>query len=132
MSTSVDDLQQVVTAAKRETEVIASGDIDGYLGLLADDAVFLPPNTPAKAGRELRTWLRDFLQRASVEWLDYADGASIVSGDLAIHDYSYVWRVTPKAGGQPVVGRGKGLQAYRRLPNGTWKLLRNVWNADPG
>jgi ketosteroid isomerase-like protein len=131
MSNSADELQELLAAAKREGTVIATGDIEGYLDLLADDAVFLPPKTPVKAGSELRVWLREFLQASSVEWLEYVHGASVISGNLAVHDYAYVWRVTPKSGAQPVVGRGKGLQVFSRQPGGPWKLLRNVWNANP-
>ena len=131
MSISADDREQVLAAAKREAAVVASGDIEGYLDLLADDAAFLPPNTPVKSGPELRAWLRGFLDSSSVEWLEYVDGGSVISGDLAVHDYAYVWRVTPKSGAQPIVGRGKGLQVYSRRPGGPWKLLRNIWNANP-
>jgi ketosteroid isomerase-like protein len=131
MSSPANDRHQVLALAKREADVIASGDVEGYLDLLADDAVFLPPNTHARTDGELREWLREFLQTSSVEWLEYIDGVTMVSGDLAFHDYAYVWRVTPKAGGQPILGRGKGMQVFCRLPSGSWRLLRNVWNANP-
>jgi ketosteroid isomerase-like protein len=111
--------------------MMAAGDVEGYLDLLSADAVYLPPNSPPKTGSELRAWLGDFLQTSVVEWLEYKDGATAVSGDLAVHDYAYVWRVTPRAGGQSVLGRGKGVQVLRRVPGGWWKLLRNVWNATP-
>jgi ketosteroid isomerase-like protein len=52
-------------------------------------------------------------------------------GDLAYHDYSYSGRFTPKAGGEPGIGHGKGLQVLRREPDGAWKIVRNVWNAAP-
>ena len=131
MRTLEDDRAQVMAAAEREAAVIAAGDIDRYLDLLADDAVFLPPNTAAKTGSELRAWLREFLATSSVEWLEYVDGATVVSSDLAFHDYAYVWNVTPKSGARPILGRGKGIQVFSRQPGGAWKLLRNVWNANP-
>jgi len=131
MSRSDDDLAQVVAAAQREPAMMAAGDVEGYLDLLSADAVYLPPNSPPKTGSVLRSWLGEFLQTSLVEWLEYKDGATTVSGDLAVHDYSYSWRVTPRAGGQPVLGRGKGVQVLHRAPHGAWKLLRNVWNATP-
>lgn len=131
MSSQADDLQQALNAARRETDAAARGDIEAYLELLADDAVFLPPNTLPKTSSELRGWLREFLETSTVEWIELIHGHTAISGDLAVHDYSYVWRVTPKSGAQPVVGRGKGLQVFSRVPDGPWKLYRNVWNANP-
>ncbi len=131
MPASSSDVAQVVAVAKRESAVMAAGDVQGWLDLLSANAIYLPPNSPPKGGSDLRAWLAEFLRTSVVEWLEYHDGATEVSGNLAVHDYSYVWRVTPRATGQPAVGRGKGLQALQKDPGGSWKLLRNVWNATP-
>jgi ketosteroid isomerase-like protein len=131
MSGSRSDLAQVLAVAQRESAVMAAGDLQGWLDLLAADAIYLPPNSPPKSGSELRAWLAEFLRTSVVEWLEYQDGATEVSGDLAVHDYSYIWRVTPRAGGQPVLGRGKGIQVLHRGSGGAWKVVRNVWNATP-
>ena len=131
MSGSSSDLAQALATAQREGAVMAAGDVDGYLDLLSTDAIYLPPNAPPKSGSELRAWLAEFLRTSVVEWLEYKDGATEVSGDLAVHDYSYVWRVTPRAGGQSALGRGKGIQVLHRDSGGAWKVVRNVWNATP-
>jgi ketosteroid isomerase-like protein len=131
MTSNEQDLRAVLAVAAAEPAAAAEGDSEAYLALLAEDAVFLAPNTPAKAGAELRAWLSDFVHDASVEWLEYHDGETVVSGDLAVHDYAYVWRVTTRRTGQSVVGRGKGIQVLRRQPGGAWKLFRNIWNTEP-
>jgi ketosteroid isomerase-like protein len=131
MSGSSSDLAQVLAVAQRESAVMAAGDVQGWLDLLAEDAIYLPPNSPPKSGSELRVWLAEFLRTFVVEWLEYKDGATEISGDLAVHDYSYFWRVTPRAGGPPVLGRGKGIQVLHRGSGGSWKIVRNVWNATP-
>jgi len=131
MSGSSSDLAQALATAQREGAVMAAGDVQGWLDLLAADAIYLPPNSAPKSGSELRAWLAEFLRTSVVEWLEYEDGATEVSGDLAVHDYAYIWRVTPRAGGQPVLGRGKGIQVLHRGSGGAWKLVRNIWNATP-
>jgi hypothetical protein len=68
------------------------------------------PNSPPKTRSELRAWVAEFLRTSAVEWLRYEEGATAVSGDPAVHEYSYVWRVTPRGGGRPVLARGKGIE----------------------
>jgi ketosteroid isomerase-like protein len=124
-----DSSSQVVALSQREVDACAAGDIDLYRAILADDAIYMPPNTPPKAGAELRRWLGDFVENFTIEWLDFVHGETVVAEDLAFHDYAYRWKVTPKAGGQPVLGQGKGIHIARRQPGGSWKLVRNIWNA---
>ena len=125
------ELNSVLRVAKREAALMSLGDIDGWLSILAESAVYMPPNTPAKEGKILHGWLREFIQSSRVEWLDYVDGYTEISGNLAFHDYSYQWRVTPKNGGAPINGQGKGIQILSRLSDGSWKIVRNIWNSNP-
>ena len=124
-----DSSSEIVALTQQEVDACAAGDIDRYLAILAEDGVYMPPSTPPKAGAELRHWLREFVENFSVEWQDFVHGETVVAENLAFHDYAYRWKVTPKAGGQPVVGQGKGIHIAKRQPDGSWKLVRNIWNA---
>jgi ketosteroid isomerase-like protein len=130
-SMSEKDRERVIAAADQEVEAVRKGDIGQYLALLSRNASFMPPNTTTKRGGELRAWLSDFLERFSARWLSYEHGETEVSGDLAYHDYTYGWEVTPKAGGETTVGHGKGLQVFGRQADGSWMLVRSIWNATP-
>ncbi|MGB9071817.1 MAG: DUF4440 domain-containing protein [Terriglobales bacterium] len=125
------ETQKVIAVSEMEAAAMQSGDMNEYLTILCEDAVFLPPNTPAKRGEELRQWLREFVNSNLVEWPKFEHGETIVAGDLAFHEYVYTMKVTPKSGGQPAVGYGKGLHVLRRETDGAWKVLRNIWNARP-
>jgi ketosteroid isomerase-like protein len=120
---------EIAALTQREVNACAAGDIGLYLSILADDAVYMPPNTPAKTGEELRRWLGEFIADFTVEWQEFVHGETVVSQDLAFHDNAYRWTVTPKTGGQPVQGHGKGLHIACRQADGAWKLVRNIWNA---
>lgn len=124
-----DTSSAIAALAQREVDACATGDIGLYLSILADDAVYMPPNTPPKTGEELRRWLREFIANFTVEWQDFVHGETVVAQDLAFRDYAYRWKVTPKAGGQPVEGHGKGIHIARRQADGAWRLVRNIWNA---
>lgn len=123
--------QRVESAIEAEVTAIADDDIDGYLAVLAEDAVFLPPGLASMGGEELRAWLREFLEQWRVEWLGFRHDETEISGDLAFHRYSYSWRLEPKSGGRLQVAHGKGLHILRRGEDGSWKIAREAWNDRP-
>lgn len=131
MTDSGSEIQKVIAVSEREAAVMRSGNMNEYLTILSEGAVFMPPNTAAKRGEELRQWLREFVDSNFVEWPRFEHGETMVAGDLALHEYVYTMKVTPKSGGNPVVGYGKGLHVLRREADGAWKVLRNIWNARP-
>jgi len=126
------DRRQVMAVADAEAEAIGSGSLERYLAILTDDAVFMPPNLLPKSGEELRQWLRDFLDQFTVEYLRFAHGDTLVSGDLACHEYSCSWRTTPKSGGPSNEAHFKGVEILRRTPGGSWRIARGIWNTNPG
>jgi ketosteroid isomerase-like protein len=131
MTGSGSDMQKVIALSEREAAVMQTGDMNQYLTILSKEAVFMPPNTSAKRGEQLRQWLREFVNSNLVEWPRFEHGETMVAGDLAFHEYVYTMKVTPKSGGAPAVGHGKGLHVLRREADGEWRILRNIWNASP-
>lgn len=131
MTSPSSEMQKIIAVANQEAASMANGETLAYFGILCHDAVFLPPNMPALAGEDLRRWLGDFVEKNATEWLRFEHGQTVITGEMAFHEYVYTMKVTPRAGGPPTVGYGKGLQIFRREPDASWKILRNVWNARP-
>lgn len=125
------DRQQVFAATEEEVAAVEAGDIHRYLALLSDDAVFMPQNAAAKTGDDLRSWLRDFLDRVTIKYLQFAHGETVIRDDLACHAYTCTWTAAPKSGGPPARMSFKGLHVLRRQPDGSWKISRSIWNSDP-
>jgi ketosteroid isomerase-like protein len=123
--------QQVISVTDEEVTAVSTGDLDRYLAILTEDAVFMPPNLLPKTGNELRRWLGDFLERVSVEYLHFVHGETVVAGDIAYHEYACSWKTTPRGGGESTVAHFKGLHIVRRLPDGSWKVAIGIWNANP-
>jgi ketosteroid isomerase-like protein len=121
----------VIAVADEEANAISLGDAERYFAILSEDAVFMPPNSTPKAGDELRQWLRGFLNEVSVEYLNSAHGQTVVANDLAYHEYTCSWKVTPRSGGETTTAHFKGLHIVRRQSDGSWKLSRNIWNLSP-
>jgi ketosteroid isomerase-like protein len=125
------DCKQVFAVTEEERTAIEAGDINRYLALLSDNAVFMPQNTTAKTGSELRLWLRDFLERMSIKYDTYTHEETIIRDDLACHAYTCSWTAVPKSGGTPSLMSFKGLHVLRRQVDGSWMISRSIWNTDP-
>jgi len=125
------DGQRVFAVTEEETAAIEAGDIDRYLSLLSDDAVFMPQNASAKTGDELRQWLQDFLERTTIKYLEFSHGETLIRDDLACHAYTCSWAAAPKSGGQPTLVSFKGVHVLRRQQGGSWRISRSIWNTDP-
>jgi ketosteroid isomerase-like protein len=125
------DTTAIIALIDEEVRAVSVGEMDEYDALLAPDAVFMPPNGATREGTELRKWLRAFVTGFAVEWLDFQHVRTEADGNLGYHAFSYEWRVTPRAGGEPTVGKGKGLHVVRRDVSGGWKIVREIWNATP-
>ncbi len=130
-STSQADAKRVLEVIDEEVNAVRTGDVQAYLEILADDAVFMPPNQTSRAGEELRIWLREFLEAFTVKWLKFEHLDTEIEGDLAYHTYAYSWQVTPRVGGEPTVAQGKGMHVLRRQADGAWRVVREIWNASP-
>lgn len=131
VSATMPGAEQVDAVVEGEAASIAGADIDRYLALLTDDAVFLPPDSAPYEGDELRGWLREFLHDWRVEWLEWRHDETAIEGDLAYHRFSYSWRLTSKTSDEVFVSHGKGLHVLRRGPDGAWKIAREIWNGRP-
>lgn len=105
------------------------GDLEHLYDSFSQDHVTAPPNGPAMSGAELRNWHRVMLDQNTVQGT-FGPADLVGAGDLAIDRYDYSLTVTPKAGGTPIVDRGKGLWIWRRAGDGSWKLSYAIWNSD--
>jgi ketosteroid isomerase-like protein len=121
----------ILTVIDREVVAAAKSDFQEYNTILAEDAVFMPPNSLARSRAELRSWLRQFLKDFAVEWVSFQHGDVTVDGQHGYHSYEYMWRVTPRAGGDTSISSGKGLHVLRREADGFWKIVLEIWNGSP-
>ena len=101
-------------------------DWDAVQQFLTDDFVHLDPRTAPLVGVE--AWME------WVEAMEFGDDQSQYtveevtgSGDLAYIRWSFTGSWTES--GQLVESQGKGISIYRRMPDGSWRLSREVWNA---
>ena len=109
-------------------EAVHHGDVDRLLDLVTDDAVFMPHNAPSIVGRAAveqayRAVFAAFEvdQTFAPEEIQVGGGWAFVRGTDAIE-------MKPRAGGDPVVVRGRGISILRRVEDDSWKFARGITN----
>ncbi len=125
------ELRAILALTEEEASAIGTGNLERYLSILVDDAVFMPPNSPEKAGPELRNWLAGFLESVTVEYHSFAHGDALVAGDMAYHVFSCSWTAHPRSPAQAARLYFKGLHILQRQADGHWKIAREIWNLSP-
>ena len=129
-------VHQAITAANaRFIEAFKRADPATLSANYTDDAVLMPPNMPAWEGRAgISQGFTSFLAQFSLvdARLDTKD--VILSSDYAIERGTYSWTLHPKTGtGADIVDTGKYLTVWERQEGGSWKIIRDINNADrPG
>lgn len=110
---------------------LIDGDMDRWIFLWADDGIQMPPDTPARKGKEK-------IREANQLSLDlyHWDIAAInveethVAGDWAFSRGNYTWAWTPKDGSEKMAGTGKFLTIFQRQDDGSWKIARDCFNGN--
>ena len=111
-------------------EAFNSGDTAAVAAHYTQDAVLLPPDATRVDGREA---IQNFWKGAMDSGLkDLRLEAVEVeeSGDLAYEVGKFALSV-PGKDGAPADVMGKYIVVWKKGPDGTWRLHRDIWNSDP-
>jgi len=111
---------------------VAGGDVDAALSYWADDAVVMPPDQPAVAGKAA---LREFvlgMQKIPGFSITWEPERAIIS---SAGDIGYLIennRVTfADANGELQTQFGKAVTIWRKDASGAWKCVVDAWNNNP-
>jgi len=110
--------------------IVEAGDVDAYLELWTDDGIQMPPNEPPVAGKEhIRARFLAVDEQVTLGY-NIDNREVVVSGDIAYSRGVFTGTVTPKDGGESTHLEGKYMTIFRRQPDGTWEIHRDIWNFD--
>lgn len=121
-----------VIESVRETHVAAlnAGDAAAWAGVFTEDAVQMPPNAPANAGRaNIGAWAATFLGAFRVRF-SLSVSELQLAGDRAFECGAYSIALTPDGASRSIEDAGKYITVYQRLPTGGWAVARDIWNSD--
>ena len=124
------DEQAINAVREREITAFSAGAVDSLVAVMAPDVVIMPPDEPMIIGADAaRRWAQAVANQGTVS-AHYTDAKITVNGDWAIERYTGVLRVAPKTGGAATEDALKGIHIYHRQPDGSWRVVQNVWNHD--
>jgi len=122
-SASPEDVGAAIRAnAEAFDSAMRAGNTDAFMALYADDAVLLPPNSPAMPGRDaIRQFWSGLLAMGKTDVNLMVDDV-YTSGDLAIERGRFELTTPFKDSGKYiVVWRNRG---------GTWQIIDDIFNSN--
>ncbi len=121
---SDEDVAAINSLKSSYVQAVVTGDADAVAATYAEDATEMPPDLPARQGREAiraanGTPVPDLILTA-VE-LDGRDGLAFERG---------TWSVTTTVADTTVAATGKYLTVFRKQVDGSWLIANGIWNSD--
>jgi ketosteroid isomerase-like protein len=108
-----------------------AGDGAAVGALYAPDATIMPPADSSRHGAAVAQYWSGFLSAFTVS-LTLSTTTVDGRGDLAFATGTYTLAATPKqVGAKPMpTDNGKYLEIMKKQPDGSWKILYDMWNAN--
>ena len=117
------------TMVEQEVAAANKGDVSVLLSVWTDDGVRMQPNGPPVVGKKaLEAQYRGIFEHVTIDYAAVLEEV-VVAGEWGFGRGTYTVTAIPKAGGEATKDAGKFIDIYRRLPDGTWKFARHIWNS---
>jgi ketosteroid isomerase-like protein len=127
-----DDMKTINNLHDRDIRASMALDADELEALWTDDIVTIHPGGPPISGKQANSKkLREGIeQMKSEEILAYNEQFQEVriSGDYAFEYGTITGRTRPFSGGKETAYEFNVLRVLQRLPDGTWKIARSIYN----
>jgi uncharacterized protein (TIGR02246 family) len=122
--------QAIDSANARFATAMINGDTAALKANYTEDALFMGANEKTARGREeIGKAFAGMLGAMKVSAASLKSDDVILSGDYAIETGSYTMTTQPKTG-KAMSDAGKYLVVWKHQPDGSWKIIRDIYNSD--
>jgi uncharacterized protein (TIGR02246 family) len=122
--------QAIEQSNAKFVDAIKRGDTTAMAADYADDAVMMMGGMPALRGRsEITKAVTGMSQSMKGGDLKLTTSQVDLGGDYAIETGTYEMTATPP-GGKPTTEKGKYVVVWKKQPDGSWKIYRDIANTD--
>jgi uncharacterized protein (TIGR02246 family) len=130
------DTREADAKTIRDTEAAmmkaaSTRDLDAFVAFYTDDASILSPNAPIFTGKQpIKDGLKPMLADPQFSLVLVPTRVEVAkSGDLAFTQGPYKMSFSDVRGNK-FEDEGKYLTVWRKLPDGTWKIIEDTMNSD--
>ncbi|HEY6453743.1 MAG TPA: nuclear transport factor 2 family protein [Steroidobacteraceae bacterium] len=129
------DLAAIAAFNVQYLKAINAGDINALSALTDEDHIALTPGRPPLVGKAANIAANGRLYQQFNIAENWTPVETVIDGNLAYQRGSFTVAATAKAGttARPLGGTGSFLRIYRRQPDGSWIMTRDMFNTEqPG
>jgi len=110
-----------------------TGDFNLWISLWADNGVQMPPDTPARIGKEqIQEGMKPAFDQMNLDITIHNIEETKVHGDFGLTRCTYTLKLTPKTGGETInaMPDGKALTLFEKQSDGSWKIVYDCFNSN--
>jgi ketosteroid isomerase-like protein len=125
------DKAAVRAALGEAWNAVIAKDVDKFVSICADEDIMFPPNAPMVRGKQgVREYMTQFFASPGYSISRQPPQIEVSgAGDLA-----YTWDTfeltVNDAEGNPVTQNAKHVVVWKKEPQGTWKIVADIWNSN--
>jgi uncharacterized protein (TIGR02246 family) len=124
------DLDAIREKMKQFAIAINAGDLDGWIAMWTDDGIQMPPDTPARIGKEqIRAGMKPAFDQFILKMVINPEELRAL-GDLGFERGTFTETMIPRAGGETEKFDGKYLTILEKQTDGSWKVTRDCFNSN--
>ena len=123
--------QAIEAANARFVEAVKRADTtDALAANYADDGIVMAPGAERWRGKDaIRKGFAGMSTATPVREFNLKTDDVVVGGDLAVETGTYEMTMQPRTGSE-IKDKGKYLVVWKRQSDGSWKIIRDVFNSD--
>jgi len=123
------DVNAIVKTGTMILDALRRGDVDSAMDGFADDIVLIPAGHPIIKGKgQVRLFYKTQLEKVDLQDFAPAMDELVVSGDWAFSRGNSIVVVRLKGHDDNIKVVNRGMEIWKKLPNGSWKVARGIGN----